>query len=181
MALGVGLCAGRVEAQEHEALRQGGRVGVSLLGGIGQPGGNGDSASVAMTGLALRFGGAFTDRFHLLGELTLAALPGGNVAGLGDVTAFHAALGLAAQGYLGPRLFLRGGVGVGWATATTGNSWYLPLPGPRFAGAVGYDLWRVGARSFSLAVDVSHTGLYNASAAFDGLLTVALHVGFDWY
>lgn len=156
-------------------------MGVSVLTGLGLPGGTGDSASAALVGLSLRFGGAFTDRFHLLGELTLGAMPGGRVASLGDVTAFHAALGLAGQGYLGPRLFLRGGVGVGWASATTGNSWYLPLPGPRFSGAVGYDLWRVGERSFSLALDVSHTSLYNASSSFDRLVTVALHAGFDWY
>lgn len=176
----IALAPSRAAAQEAE--RQGGRFGVSLFGGIGNAGGSDSgSATMGLSGLSLRFGSAMTDRFHLLGEFTLGVMPGGRVAGLGDVTAFHAALDFAGEGYIGPRFFLRGGVGAGWASANAGNTWYLPLPGPRFSGAVGYALWRRGTRQFSLALETSYTMLFRASSAFDRLITVALHVGFDWY
>lgn len=165
----------------QEAERQGARFGASLLGALATATGDNTSANIALAGVVLRFGGAFTDRFHLLGEFTLAAMPGGSVSGLGDVTAFHAALGIAAQGYIGPRFFVRGGVGAGWACATTGNTWYLPLPGPRLSGAIGYDLWRRGEQSFSVSLESSYTFLYGASSAFDRLQTVGLGVGLDWY
>jgi len=160
--------------------RQGGRVGLSLLGGVGLAGGAVAQAA-GLGGVALRFGGAFTDRFHLLGELTLAASPAGELRGLGDVVVLHPALSLLGEGYIGPRVFLRGGIGVGWATATTGNTWYLPLPGPRLVGGLGYVLWRQGERQFSLSIEVGHTLLTNTQPAFERLTTVALHAGFDWY
>ena len=180
-ALCLALCVVPALAHADDVERQGGRVGVSLLLGGAVASGDSASASIALGGVAIRFGGAFTDRFHLMGELTLAAMPGGNVRGLGDVTGLHPALALLGEGYIGPRFFIRGGVGAGWATATTGNSWYLPLPGPRFSGGVGYALWRSGERQFSLAFDVAYTMLFNASTAFDRLVTAGLHVGFDWY
>lgn len=179
-ACAVVLCSAQAWAQEAE--RHGARAGVSLLGGLGAIGASaGDGATVPLGGLALRFGGAFTDRFHLHGEFVLAAMPGGKVSGLGELTAFHAAIDLAGQGYIGPRFFLRGGLGAGWACATTGNSWYLPLPGPRFSGAVGYDLWARGNQRFSLALEASHTILYRTRPEFDRLTTFGLNVGFDWY
>jgi hypothetical protein len=169
------------EAVAQEATREGGRLGAGLVGGLGSVSGGRADASLPLVGLTLRFGGAFTDRFHLLGEFTLAAMPGGDLSSLGSVTAFHAALGLAGQGYLGPRFFLRGGVGAGWATATNGNTWFLPLPGPRFSWALGYDLWRRGEQSFSLSLEGSYTMLFNGASVFDRLLTLGLGVGFDWY
>lgn len=168
-------------AGAQETAREGGRVGVSLLGGAAIAGGDGAGASAGLAGLALRFGGAFTPRFHLLGELTLAAAPGGEVRGLGEVLTLHPALALIGEGYIGPSFFVRGGVGAGWATSTTGNLWYLPLPGPRFSGGVGYALWSQGERQLSVAVDVGYSMLFNARPSFDRLLTVTAHVGFDWY
>lgn len=179
--LALALAFAPTVARAQEAERQGGRVGVSLLGGAAIAGGDDASAAMGLGGVAIRFGGAFTDRFHLMGELTLAAAPGGTVSGIGDVTVLHPALALVGEGYIGPRLFVRGGVGAGWASATTGNSWYLPLPGPRFSGGVGYAIWRQGERQFSVALDVGHSLLFNARSSFDRLTTVALHVGFDWY
>lgn len=171
-----------LDAHAQEADRHGGRFGVSLLGGLAAIGGStGDGATVPLGGLALRFGGAFTDRFHLHGEFVLGVMPGGSFGSVKDATAFHAAIGLAGQGYIGPRFFLRGGVGAGWAAANYSNTWYLPLPGPRFSGGVGYDLWVRGGQRFSLALEGSYTGLYHTVTAFEHLTTFGLNVGFDWY
>jgi hypothetical protein len=114
LALALSLLPAVGLAQEVE--RQGGRVGVSLLGGGAVASGDASSAGMGVGGVAIRFGGAFTDRFHLMGELTLAAMPGGNVPRLGDVTGLHPALALVGEGYIGTRFFLRGGVGAGWLT-----------------------------------------------------------------
>ncbi len=164
-------------AHAQEAERSGGRFGVSLLGGLAL-GTDRASGPAGFAGLSLRFGGAVTDRVHILGEFTLAAMPGGIP---GWDSAFHAALNLAVQGYIGPRFFIRGGVGAGWATAVNGGSWWLPLPGPRISGAVGYDLWRRGERSISLALETSYTFLYSGGGISDRLFTLGVGVGFDWY
>lgn len=178
-AAALGLFAPSAGAQAVE--RHGGRTGISLLLGFASVHGDGGGATLPLTGLSVRFGGAFTDRFHLLGELTLAAMPAGDVARYSDVTGFHAALGLAGEGYIGPRFFVRGGAGVGWATVTNGNTWFLPLPGPRLAGAVGYALWRQGERSFSLSLETSYTWLFNGEQVFNRMFSLGLGVGFDWY
>ncbi len=168
-------------ATAQQVERTGGRAGLSLLVGLGRPGGDTSAATLPLTGLALRFGGAFTDRFHLLGEFTLAVLPGGALPNGRDVTAFHAALDLKGEGYIGPRFFLRGGFGAGWASATYGNTWILPLPGPRIAGAVGYNLWRRGEQTFSLTLETSYSFLYRYEADFNRIFTFGLGVAFDWY
>lgn len=181
-AFGVLFTAASPTAHAQVVERTGGRVGVSLLGGfaLGAVPAAATTAPTGLAGLSLRFGGAVTDRFHLLGEFTLLALPGGAISGR-DITAFHAGLNLAAQGYIGPRLFLRGGVGAGWATAVASGSWFLPLPGPRVSGAVGYDLWRSGERAISIAIESSYTFLYNGENFIDRLFTLGAGVGFDWY
>ena len=58
---------------EELAERQGARVGVSLLLGVGElSGSSGVSTTAPLVGASFRFGGAFTDRVHLYGEFTLA-------------------------------------------------------------------------------------------------------------
>ncbi len=168
------------EARADDAPREGGRFGVSLDGGYASIGGATTSSGMGLGGLTLRFGGAFTDRFHLLGELRLAAMPGAAVAGFGEGTAFHAALALTGEGYIGPRFFLRGGVGAGWACAVVNRTWVLPLPGPRFAGGAGYNVWRQGDRALSVAVEVSYATLFNSNV-MGSVLTATAGVGFDWY
>lgn len=176
-SLSFGAAAGAQEAQ-----RQGGRFGVALHGGLASTSdGNGGSSSTGLVGPTLRFGGAITDRFHLLGELHLLVLPGATLPGYGGATAFHAALDLAGQGYIGPRFFVRAGAGVGWASAVAGNRWVLPLPGPRVSGALGYDVWRSGETSLSVSLESSYTVLYNARGTLDALFTLGASVGFDWY
>ncbi len=164
----------------ENAERQGGRFGVSLLGGFALGAGPGFTSPTGLVGPVLRFGGAVTDRFHILGEFTLLALPGGAISGVPGM-GFHAAVGLAGQGYIGPRLFVRTGLGVGWATAVTGSSWFLPLPGPRIALAAGYDLYRRDELSISVALEGSYTFLFNAGSGSDRLFTLAASIGVDWY
>lgn len=180
-ALTFALCLAPASARGDDVERQGGRVGLSLLGGAGIVSNDASSASMGLAGVAIRFGGAVTDRFHLMGELTLAAMPGGSTPRLGDVTGLHPALALLGEGYIGPRFFIRGGVGAGWL-ATKGGSWALPLPGPRFSGGVGYNFWRKDERQISVALDAAYTVLfYGDNPPFDRLLTVTVQLGFDWY
>lgn len=174
------LLGGAAGAQE--APRQGGRFGVALNGGLASSSdGHGSSSSMGLVGLTMRFGGAITDRFHLLGEFHLLAMPGATLPRDGDATVFHAAIDLAGQGYIGPRFFIRAGVGVGWASAKATNHWVLPLPGPRVSGALGYDVWRNGENALSVSIESSYTVLYNSPDALDSLLTLGASVGYDWY
>ena len=166
----------------HAQERQGGRFGAALEGGFASAGSTyASAATMPVVATTLRFGGALTDRFHILGEFHLGLLPGATLPTYGSSTAFDAALDLAGQGYIGPRFFIRGGAGVGWACAVAGSTWMLPLPGPRVSGAVGYDIWRKGERSLSVSLETAYTVLYGSNHELSSLFTFAASIGFDWY
>jgi len=177
-ALALALAA---PARAQEVERQGGRFGASLYGGYASAGtGAGTSTGVGYVGPTIRFGGALTDRFHILGEFHLGLMPGPTLPGYGSATAFYSALDLAGQGYIGPRFFIRVGAGLGWACAVAGNTWILPLPGPRVSGAIGYDVWRRGERSLSVSLEGAYTVLYRDDT-LGSLFAFTANVGFDWY
>lgn len=181
-SLGCALALASTSAFAQEAERSGGRFGVSLTAGyagIVDAEGNGHPAG--LVGPTFRFGGALTDRVHLLGELTMQFLPGATVAGDRAATSWNTALTLSAQGYVGTRFFLRGGGGVGWIGGLSDSIWYLPLPGARFTGGFGYDVWREGERSLSINFDLGYASMSRVSGSFDRILTLAVGVGFDWY
>lgn len=166
----------------QDTPRRGGRFGIALQGGYAAVS---DVASTTrgagVLGTTLRFGGAVSDRFHILGELTLWWLPGATSFADASATSWSTSLSLLVQGYVLPRLFLRAGAGVGWLGANVGNTWFLPLPGPRVSGAVGYDLWRNGEDALSVSVDVAYTSLSRTSGHLDDALTAGAAVGYDWY
>lgn len=181
-SLGCALLLATTAASAQEAERTGARFGVSLTGGyagIVDAEGNGHPAG--LIGPSFRFGGALTDRFHLLGELTMQYLPGSTVAGDRAATSWNTALTLSAQGYIGPRFFLRGGGGVGWTGGLSESIWYLPLPGARFTGGFGYDVWRQGERSLSVHFDLGYATMSRVSGVYERIVSLALGVGFDWY
>lgn len=182
LLLSVSLAAALVVAPSARAQeRQGGRFGASLYGGYASVStSGGTSTGVGYVGPTIRFGGALTDRFHVMGEFHLGLMPGPTLPGYGSSTAFYSALDLALQGYIGPRFFIRGGAGLGWACAVAGNTWILPLPGPRVSGAIGYDVWRRGERSLSLSLEGAYTVLYRDDA-LGSLFALTANVGFDWY
>jgi hypothetical protein len=181
-SLGFAVLLATTAASAQEAERTGARVGLSLTAGYaGVIDAEGNGHPAALVGPTFRVGGALTDRFHLLGELTLQFLPGATVAGDRAATAWNTALTLSAQGYIGPRFFLRGGGGVGWMGGLSDSIWYLPLPGARFTGGLGYDVWRQGERSISVTFDLGYASMSRTSGSFDHILTLALGVGVDWY
>ncbi len=154
--------------------RRGGRVGVGLDLGAGLPSGRAGSDAGFAVGASLRFGGAFTDRVHVLGEFSLGGVLGG------PSTAFYGALDVHVQGYIGPSFYVRGGLGVAELVGFQGSAFYYTLPGPRLTGAAGYDLYRVGDRSFALEARVSHAFL-NGGAQYNALTLATLGVNIDFY
>lgn len=181
-SLGCALALVTTQASAYEAERTGGRFGVSLTAGYaGVVDGQNNGHPAGLVGPTFRFGGALTDRVHLLGELTLQFLPGSTVAGDRSATSWNTALTFSAQGYIGTRFFLRGGGGVGWMGGLSDNTWYLPLPGARFTGGFGYDVWREGERSLSINFDLGYASMSRASGSYERILTLAVGVGFDWY
>ena len=166
---------------EELAERQGARVGVSLLFGVGElSGSSGVSTTAPLVGASFRFGGAFTDRVHLYGEFTLATLPNARFGGTSE-PAFLGALDLCVQVYVLPRLYVRAGIGA-VDHATLGSTDYWSYPGPHIVGGVGYDLQRRGERAFSLELSVADEFFSTGgSSPYGGGYTVNLGAAFDWF
>jgi hypothetical protein len=159
--------------------RSGARVGISLYGGVAGLSAKGVSTTSPLVGASFRFGGAFTDRVHLYGEFSLAALPGATIYGT-SVTAFLGALDLGLQVFILRRLYARAGIGaVDHASLGAVEAW--SYPGPHITGGVGYDVYRAGERAFSLEVIVADEFFEGGGTQYTGGYTVALGAGFDWF
>lgn len=170
-----GVAAPACRCAENPLERNGARVGIGLdLGGAILGGRGGASDGAFHVGASLRFGGAFTDRFHLLGEFTLGGLLGG------PTTSFYGALDVQAQGFIGPNFYLRGGVGVAELVGFQGGSFYYTLPGPRLVGAIGYEVYRVGERSFAIEANTSYAFL-NGGAQYNSLFLASVGAHFEFY
>lgn len=161
---------------EDPLERRGGRGGVGLTLGYGQGIGGPRAGGGFNLGASARFGGAFTDRVHVLGEFTLGGILGG------PATAFYGALDLQLQGFIGPNFYIRGGIGIAEAVTTQGGGWNYSLPGPRLVGAVGYDIHRLGERSFALELNTSYAFLNsNGASPYDSLFLISLGAHVDFY
>jgi hypothetical protein len=172
------LLASAARADEYPE-RSGGRVGVSLFGGVAGLSGTGVSATAPMVGASLRFGGAFSDRVHLYGEFALAALPGVTIDG-SNVDGFLGWLDIGLQVYILQRLYVRGGFGVvDHASLGAVEAW--SYPGPHITGSVGFDVYRRGERAFSLEVTVADEFFEGGGTPFNGGYAVSLGAGFDWF
>lgn len=160
--------------------REGGRVGLGLTLGLGSMV---NAGTHPLVGVALRFGGAFTDRVHVLGEFALAA-------SFGEATYYQAALDLGAQVYVLPKLYVRGGAGIKYDIASYGDSWprQSNYPWLHLAGAVGWDLHRRSQRAASVELVLTKSltddqdfrwSPLEADPRYD--LTVGVGLGLDWY
>jgi len=185
VALAVGaalwVTAARAAAEELPE-RTGARVGVSLFvgaAGFSHTDAPGVSTAAPMVGASFRFGGAFTDRVHLYGELMLAGLPGAKFDGT-SVTAFLGALDIGVQVYVLRRLYARAGFGV-VEHATLGAEQDWAYPGPHITGSIGYDLHRSGERAFALEVTVADEFFEGTGTPYNGGYSVALGASFDWF
>jgi hypothetical protein len=152
-----------VAAADSEPARSGFTIGLDV--GVGVTAVNADGfeprGGVGLAGLDAQLGG-FVSR-----ELAISARLAGTQLRDGEDTYFHGILGLVAQYWWSPRIFLGCGVGLAVfgvssqtdrnsASDSTGDADDMPesIGGLGLEGRVGYEIWQGRASALQLAVEV---------------------------
>ena len=161
-------------------LAWGGSLG---LGGMSDSGGSIECAncaySTASGQIEGHIGGFLSPRLALLGEAQ-ANVQTLSTDGFDDTTLVQSALMLAAQYWVTPQLWIKGGIG--FANVQVDNSYYgtsEPIDnGTALLGAIGYEV--LSARNFS--VDLQGRLLNGAYKGIDDNITAgSIGVGINWY
>lgn len=158
------------------ATRDGGRFGLALHAGFASTERRADSTDLdPAVGIHMRFGGAFSDRVHLLGELSI-------YGAFGDRKHLLSSLDLELQGFITRQLHVRGGFGATEQYLFDGGTFALGLPGPHFIGGVGYDVYQQGERA--VTIELLGQGGFPFREPRDGsgiAWAVTLGAGVDWF
>jgi hypothetical protein len=165
--------------------------GFSLgLGGMSDKGGDIDCTNCSYNPFAGQIsghlGGFLGPRFALMGEAQANVQTLESDAFTGDTTTLtQGALMLAAQYWLTPQLWIKGGIG--FATLQVDRSYYgdgivdessVPENGTALMGAIGFEL--LSARFFS--IDLQGRLLNGSYKGIDNNITAAsIGVGINWY
>lgn len=143
-----------------------------------------DCSAASIQG-ALHLGGFIGPRLALMGELQGNAQTLSSSYSGGTETLVQSALMIAAQYWVTPQLWVKGGIGfanlrVDWSAYSDGyiDASSQPENGVALLGAVGYEL--LSARNF--AVDLQGRLLNGSYDAIDNNVTaLSIGVGINWY
>lgn len=175
---------------------RGGRLalGFGLGGGLVSVGGDHlacstceyESAAFLGGTLHVRAGGFVTDRLAVLGEGQLnlqhvnARVPVGMTTEVREAGMFHVGLLVAAQLWIAPRIWIKGGAGLARLLVSRSDPAVVadaPKSGLAVLGAAGLEL-RSRRRS---AIDLQLRVLAGAYGSSDRVVSTSLGVGFNWY